>query len=73
MERLRNAQAMEVFEVVHPLRDKPENKLQTTGLGPIAMTQGVKISLMVLRVYLTLITLMLVYHVAGLAGIFSRH
>jgi hypothetical protein len=72
MERLQNAQAMEVFEVVHPLRDKPEKKLQTTRLGPIEMTTGLKICLMVLRVYLTLMTFMLVYHVAGLAGIFGR-
>ena len=73
MERLQNARAIEVFEVVHPLRDKPEKKLETTGLGPIEMTAGVKLSLMVLRVYLTLMTFMLVYHVADLAGIFGRH
>jgi len=36
------------------------------------MTTGVKMSLMVLRVYLTLMTFMLVYHVAGLAGILGR-
>lgn len=61
------------MKVVHPLDDKPEQKRQTEGLGPIEMTRAVKISLMVLRVYLILMTLMLIYHVGDLAGIFGKH
>jgi len=68
-----NVHAMKMFKVIHPLQDKPEKKLQTEGLGPIEMTAGVKISLLVLRGYLILMTLMLVYHVTDLAGIFGRH
>lgn len=66
MATIKNTYAM---KVVHPLDDKPEQKRQTEGLGPIEMTPVVKISLMMLRVYLILMTLMLLYHVAGLAGI----
>jgi hypothetical protein len=58
---------------VHPLDDKPEQKRQTEGLGPIAVTPALKISLLVLRGYLMLMTLMLIYHVADLAGIFAKH
>lgn len=68
-----NVHAMKIFKVIHPLHDKPEKKLQTKGLGPIEMTAGVKISLLVLRAYLILMTLMLIYHVADLAGIFGSH
>lgn len=60
------------MKVVHPLDDDPEQKRGTEGLGPIEMTPVVKISLMVLRVYLILMTLMLLYHVAGLAGTLGR-
>ena len=68
-----NVHAMKIFKVIHPLHDKPEKKLQTKGLEPIEMTPGVKISLLVLRAYLILMTLMLTYHVADLAGIFARY
>lgn len=65
-----NALAM---KVVHPLYDKPEQKRQTEGLGRIKMTSAVKVSLLVLRVYLVLMTLMLIYHVGDLAGVFGKH
>ncbi len=68
-----NIHAMKMFKVIHPLHDKPEEKLQTEGLGPIEMTPGVKVSLLVLRAYLILMTLMLVYHVGDLAGMFGAH
>jgi hypothetical protein len=73
MTKAQNVHARKQFTVVHPLHDKPEQKLQTEGLGPIAMTTGVRISLLVLRVYLILMTLMLVYHVGDLAGIVGKH
>ena len=65
-------QSTYAMKVVHPLDDEPEQKRQTEGLGPIAMTRVVRISLMVLRVYLILMTLMLIYHVGDLAGIFGK-
>lgn len=64
---------MKRYEVVHPLHDKPEEKRQSEGLGPIEMTRAVRVSLLVLRLYLVAMTLMLVYHVADLAGIVERH
>jgi hypothetical protein len=62
----------EMFEVVHPLDDQPEEKRSAEGLGPIPMTPGVKISLMVLRGYLSVMTLMLIYHVLHLSGILGK-
>lgn len=56
------------FSVVHPLHDVPEQKCSSEGLGHIAMTPAVRISLAVLRGYLILMTLMLGYHVLDLAG-----
>ena len=54
--------------VVHPLKDVPEQKCSSEGLGQIAMTPSVRLSLRVLRGYLMLMTGMLLYHVLDLAG-----
>lgn len=59
------------MEVIHPLDDKPEKKRETEGLAPMKMTPVVRTSLLVLRIYLILMTLMLAYHVGALAGIFG--
>ena len=60
------------FTVVHPLHDVPEQKCSSEGLGPIAMTPAVRISLTVLRGYLVAMTLMLGYHVLDLAGVLHK-
>jgi hypothetical protein len=59
----------EFFHVIHPLDDAPEAKCSSEGLGPIAMTPAVRISLGVLRGYLILMSAMLLYHVLDLAGV----
>jgi hypothetical protein len=61
--------SLETFRVIHPLQDAPEQKRTSEGLGPIAMTSSVRISLKVLRGYLTLMSLLLLYHVLDLAGL----
>lgn len=60
------------FVVVHPLDDAPEEKVDTSTLGPMPMTTSVKLSLMVLRGYLMLMTLLVLYHVMDLAGAFRQ-
>jgi hypothetical protein len=70
MATMQNSYAPEYFRVIHPLDDEPEEKCSTEGLGPIAMTPAVRISLTVLRGYLIAMTLMLGYHVLDLAGVF---
>lgn len=60
------------FIVVHPLDDAPEEKVNTAGVGPLRLTTSVKLSLMALRGYLILITLLLLYHVMDLSGLL-RH
>jgi hypothetical protein len=67
-----NYHDLEMITVVHPLDDAPEIKRSTEGLAPMEMTRSVKVSLMVLRAYLTTMTLMLIYHVLDLAGIFGK-
>jgi hypothetical protein len=57
------------FEVIHPLSDSAEEKRDAERLGPIRMSRSVKVSLTLLRVYLIAMTLLLIYHVLGLAGI----
>jgi hypothetical protein len=61
------------YVVVHPLDDQPEEKVDTSALGPMPMTSSVKLSLMALRGYLVLMVLLVFYHVADLAGVFARH
>ena len=56
------------FVVVHPLEDTPERKVDTSTLGTMPMTVSVKVSLMVLRGYLILMMLLVLYHVIDLAG-----
>lgn len=72
MTTMQNTYDPEYFRVVHPLNDAPEQKCSTSGLGHIAMTPAVRISLAVLRGYLIVMTLMLGYHVLDLAGIFHK-
>jgi hypothetical protein len=55
--------------VVHPLDDRPEPKLDTSHLPPIAMTRSVRGSLLTLRAYLVIMTLLIVYHFLDLLGL----
>jgi hypothetical protein len=61
------------FVVVHPLDDTPEQKVDTSVLAPMPMTASVKLSLMVLRGYLVLMMLLVLYHVMDLAGAFGGY
>jgi hypothetical protein len=65
---MQNSCQPEHFRVIHPLEDAPEQKCVSEGLGQIAMTPSVRLSLKVLRGYLFLMTAMLLYHVLDLAG-----
>lgn len=56
------------FLVVHPLDDYPEEKLKSDHLPPMEMTLTVRWSLIALRAYLVLMTLLCFYHLIDLAG-----
>jgi hypothetical protein len=60
------------FLVIHPLDDVQEQKVKTKHLGPMKMTPAVRISLLVLRGYLVLMMLLVLYHVLDLAGVFRK-
>jgi hypothetical protein len=66
---VQNSYEPQCFNVIHPLDDVAERKCSSEGLGRIAMTRPVRISLGVLRAYLIAMTLMLGYHVLELAGV----
>ncbi|MDR5729215.1 MAG: hypothetical protein RB191_17495 [Terriglobia bacterium] len=70
MATLSNSYSPETFRVIHPLHDLPEEKCASEGLGPIAMTPSVRISLVILRGYLVLMSGMLLYRVLEMAGVF---
>ena len=72
MATTQNSYEPEYFSVVHPLHDVPEEKCSSEGLGRIAMTRPVRISLGILRAYLIAMTLMLAYHVLELAGLLHK-
>jgi hypothetical protein len=72
MASIQNTYEPQYFNVIHPLDDVPEEKCTSEGLGHIAMTPAVRISLSVLRGYLILMTLMLGYHVLDLAGVVHK-
>ena len=60
------------FIVVHPLDDVPEEKVDTSSLGPMPMTRSVRYSLMALRGYLIVMGLLVAYHVIDLAAALAR-
>jgi hypothetical protein len=60
------------FVVVHPLDDAPEEKVDTSTLGPMPMTTSVQLSLMALRGYLILMMLLVLYHVLHLGGVLGQ-
>jgi len=63
-------EAMDHYLVVHPLDDRPEEKVDTEMLGPMPMTRTVRLSLLSLRAYLVLMILLVAYHVLQIAGLF---
>jgi len=69
---MQNSLNSECFRVIHPLNDAPEEKCSSEGLGHIAMTPTVRLSLALLRGYLIVMTLMLGYHVLDLAGVVHK-
>jgi hypothetical protein len=64
---LNNDPKDEFFYVIHPLDDLPEEKVKSDHLPPLKMTPSVRWSLFILRAYLIVMMLLLVYHVADLA------
>jgi hypothetical protein len=57
------------YLVVHPLDDQPEEKIDTS--APL-ITPSATYPLMALRGYLVLMILLVIYHCADLAGLFSK-
>lgn len=55
--------------VVHPLFDRPEEKVNVEALPPLSMTPRVRISLIALRGYLIVLMAMLVYRFLQMAGV----
>jgi hypothetical protein len=67
MEETKMTTKTDHYVVIHPLDDVAETKVDTESLGPMPMTRSVKLSLMSLRAYLTLMALLVIYHVVMLA------
>ncbi len=72
MTAMSNTQETHGFYVVHPLDDASEEKRTPDGLGKMAMSPSVRFSLLALRGYLVLMTLLVLYHVLDLAGLFGH-
>ena len=62
------AKDQEEYLVVHPLDDVLEKKVDTEALGSMALTPTIRWSLYVLRGYLILMLILVLYHVFVLAG-----
>jgi hypothetical protein len=48
-----------MYDIVHPLNDLPEQKILIE--GPMRLTKGTKIALFVLRVYLILMLIIVIW------------
>jgi len=62
----------QIYQVIHPLFDEPEEKCSAEGLGKLEMSKSVRLSLFMLRGYLILMFVLLAYHMLDLAGFFRR-
>jgi hypothetical protein len=69
MANVQNKLPIEYFEVIHPLQDAGETKRSAEGLGHIRMSKSVRFCLTTLRIYLIAMSVLLLYHVLGLAGV----
>jgi hypothetical protein len=58
------------YVIVHPLDDLPEEKVDTENLGRMAMAGMTKWSLLSLRAYLIMMTVLVLYRVLQLAKVF---
>ncbi len=58
--------------VVHPLDDLPEEKIDIEALGPMPMTRAVRWSLLSLRAYLILMSVLVFCRVLQLAGVLGH-
>lgn len=56
------------YEVIHPLFDIPEEKIDTENAAPLHMTKSVKWSLVSLRAYLIIMIGLSIYRSMVLAG-----
>ena len=61
------------FVVVHPLDAAPDTKPDMSRLGRMPMTRSVRLSLIALRAYLIVMTMLVLYHVVDLAETLARH
>jgi hypothetical protein len=69
---LKNTISKTGFVVIHPLDDVMEQKIATEHLGPMRMTPVVRVSLLILRGYLMLMMVLVLYHMLDLAGVWGR-
>jgi hypothetical protein len=55
--------APEIFRVIHPLDDAPEQKLYRESLGRMRMTSTVRMALLLLRGYLAAMVMLVAWRV----------
>lgn len=67
-----DAQSKPVFYVIHPLKDVPEQKCDPDGLGRMPMKGATRVSLLVLRGYLILMVLLVLFDVLRIGGVVGR-
>ncbi len=67
------AKPYEVYYVVHPLYDEPEEKCDPAALGPMKLSKGERLSLYALRGYLVLMLGLAAYRVVAMAGVMGPH
>jgi hypothetical protein len=60
----------QVYWVVHPLDDEPEEKCSTEGLGLMPMTRTTKVALLSLRCYIFLMIPVILAFILRTAGVF---
>jgi hypothetical protein len=72
MSVIKHVEPRELYYVIHPLDDVPEQKCDTESLGLMPMSLPARISLGALRCYLVLMGMMVLYHVLDLAGLFGK-
>lgn len=57
----------QVFTVIHPLDDEADVKRNVSSLGLMPMTKNTRLSLVALRTYVIVMSVLIFYHIAMVA------
>ena len=69
LDRLFGSGDGQVYYVIHPLDDEPEEKCDPSKLGPLKLSRGERFALYVMQGYLVVMLMLAIYRIVDLAHV----